>query len=149
MEMPFGLEPWLFWLLLAIALFIAEIFTPGFLVACLGIGALLAVVPAAFDLGLAWQLPVFSLGCLLSLWLLRPMFNKPKGQGYVSGVDALVGRTIRLSADIPEGGYVEVPIDGDVWRVSMRDGSAASKGALIRIVSYEGIILQAKEVSEV
>lgn len=146
--MPFGLEPWLFWLLLAIALFIAEIFTPGFLVACLGVGALLAVVPAALGLGMAWQLLVFSLGCILSLWLLRPMFNKPKGQGYVSGVDALVGRTIRLHSDIPEGGYAEVPIDGDVWRISMRDASPVSKGTLVCIIGYEGIILQAKAVAE-
>lgn len=148
MEMPFGLEPWLFWLLLSITLFICEIFTPGFFVSCLGLGALLAVIPAACDLGLAWQLALFSIGSLVSIIFLRPLLGPPKGGGYATGVDALLGREIRLSNPIPPEGYVEVHIDGDVWRVSLRDRQGADKGTLIRIVGYEGIILLARVVEE-
>lgn len=149
MEMPFGLEPWLFWLLLGIALFICEIFTPGFFVACLALGALLAVVPAACDLSFAWQLALFSIGSLVSLLFLRPLMRPPKGKGYATGIDTLLGREIRLSEAIPQEGYTEVRIDGDVWRVSLKNKQGASRGALIRIVGYEGIVLLAEVLDEV
>lgn len=143
--MPFGLEPWLFWTLLSIVLFIVEIFTPGFFLACLGIGAALAVVPTLCDLSLAWQLAVFSFGSLLSLLFLRPLFNKPT-DSYASGVDALMGRRLHLSEDLVEGAYTEVRIDGDVWRIVMHDGSAAESGTLVEVCGREGIVLQARRV---
>lgn len=149
MDIPFGLEGWLFWLLLTIGLLIIEIFTPGFFFACLGLGALLAVVPALFDLDFAWQLALFSVGSLGSILFLRPIINKPRGQHYATGVEALIGREIRLSDPIPQDGYAEVRIDGDVWRVSLRDKGEAPKGTLIRIVGYEGIVLQARITEEV
>lgn len=145
MEMPFGLEPWLFWSLLGVALFIVELVTPGFVVACFGIGALTAVLPAAFGLGLALQLAAFTLGSVLALVFLRPIVNyRPASESYPIGLEALKGRELRLSYDIPEGGYAELPIDGDVWRVRMRDHSGASKGTLIIICGREGLVLLAR-----
>ncbi len=146
--MLFGLDAWLFWMLLAIVLFIAELFTPSFFLACLGIGAAIAVIPSLLDLGLAWQLAFFSIGSLLSILFIRPLINKRKGQVYSSGIDGLVGKRLRLSTDIPTDGYTELPIDGDVWRVEMRDKSFCPKGTSILITGYNGIILQASVVSE-
>lgn len=146
--MLFGLDAWLFWTLLAIVLFIAELFTPTFFLACLGLGAGFALIPSVLGLGLAWQLAFFSIGSLLSIFFLRPLVNKPKGHMYVSGIDALVGRRIRLSSDIPTDSYSEIQIDGDVWRIEMEDKSFCPQKSLVLIVGYNGLVLQARPISE-
>lgn len=145
--MPFGLEPWLFWTLLAIVLFIAEIVTPGFFLACLGVGVALAVVPTLLDLSFAWQLACFSVGSLLAFVFLRPLFHKPQGEQSVSGVQRLMGKQIRLAQDLPADYYIELPIDGDVWRVAMQDKSFVPAGSVIKIVGVEGITLLAELAS--
>ena len=45
MDLISGIDAWLLWGLAAIALFILELFTPGFVLACFGIGAGFAVFP--------------------------------------------------------------------------------------------------------
>lgn len=142
--MPFGLEPWLFWTLLSVVLFIAEIVTPGFFLACLGIGAGVAVIPSLFDLAFGWQLAAFSAGSLLAMIFLRPLMKSRPKDRYTSSVDRLIGKEIRLSQDLPAGSYSELPIDGDVWRVEMRDGSFVPAGSVIKICGREGIILLAE-----
>lgn len=145
MEMPFGLEPWLFWSLLGIALFILELVTPGFILACFGVGAVIAVLPAWLGLGLAWQLAVFSAGSFLMFYFLRPILRrKSEADSYPIGLEALKGRKIRLPHEIPADSYAEIPIDGDVWRIRMKDNSGASKGTLIVICGREGLMLLAR-----
>lgn len=149
MEVPFGLDAWLFWSLLGIALFILELMTPGFVLACFGVGALAAVLPALVDLGMPWQLAVFSLGSLLTFIFIRPIINrKPLIESYPIGLAALKGRKIRLSEDIPADGYIEVPIDGDVWRLRMNDRSLATKGSLVVILGISGTMLVASPAPE-
>lgn len=145
MDIPFGLEPWLFWLLLSLGLFILELFTPGFFVACLGIGALTALLPSLIGLSFAWQLAFFSAGSLLSIYFLRPLL-RTKDKRHATGVEALIGREVLLTEELPEHGRSEVRIDGDVWRIELRDKGAAPSGARLRIVGIKGIILQGELV---
>lgn len=141
MDFISGIDAWLLWGLAAIALFILELFTPGFVLACFGIGAGFAVFPALVGLGFTWQLIFFAIGSLLSIFFIRPrLLSRPKVETYPIGLEALKGREIRISEDIPEGEYIEVPIDGDVWRVKMKEGTA-KRGDLIRICGRSGLTL--------
>ena len=67
MDLINGIDAWLLWGLAAIALFILELFTPGFVLACFGIGAGFAVFPALVGLGLTWQLIFFAIGRSLTI----------------------------------------------------------------------------------
>ena len=60
------------WLIAGILLFVFEIFTPGFFLACFGMGAFAAIIPAALGLSIVWQTVFFIVASLLSLFLLRP-----------------------------------------------------------------------------
>lgn len=92
-------------------------------------------------LGFTWQLIFFAIGSLLSIFFIRPrLLSRPKVETYPIGLEALKGREIRISEDIPEGEYIEVPIDGDVWRVKMKEGTA-KRGDLIRICGRSGLTL--------
>ena len=42
------LPVWQLWLVAALILFALEVITPGFILACFGVGALLAIIPALF-----------------------------------------------------------------------------------------------------
>src|SRR5574342_774828 len=91
------MEDWLLWFLGAVALIVAEMFTAGFWLACLGVGAvaagLVALVPG---LGPAVQGIAFAGTSLASMIGLRRMmvrhFQLGAGGGVRTGVDALIGK---------------------------------------------------------
>lgn len=137
------LSPWQLWLIAATTLLILEIITPGFLLACFGLGALGAMLAAVIGLGVAWQLGVFSLISLLSLFLLRPvLMRRLERHTTPTGVAALIGRRMRLREPIEANAeYTELSIDGDVWRARVEHGTALQAGDQIEIVAIDGIIL--------
>lgn len=58
----------LIWFIAGLLLLVAEIVTPGFVLACFGVGCFVATIPALFDLGIVWQVLAFAVGSLLSLF---------------------------------------------------------------------------------
>ncbi|MDR2936898.1 MAG: hypothetical protein LBU80_06100, partial [Rikenellaceae bacterium] len=70
------MELWQIWAAVAVALFIIELFTPAFFVACFGIGAGLAAVAAAIGMNVSWQFVFFAAGSLMSFVLVRPFVLK-------------------------------------------------------------------------
>ena len=70
------LPVWQLWLLGALMLFALEIFTPGFILACFGVGALVAVPVTLLHGSWLVQVIAFCAGSLLALWLLQPLMCK-------------------------------------------------------------------------
>ena len=66
------LESYAFWLLLGLALLLSEFFFPGLIAVFFGLGALLvgALTLVGLVEGLAWQVLLFSLFSVGTLWLL-------------------------------------------------------------------------------
>ena len=90
---------WQLWLVAAFILFALEVLTPGFILACFGVGALVAIPVAA--LGLSWlvQIIAFCVGSLLALWLLQPLMCRWfQAHDTKTGMDALIGRRVRSSS---------------------------------------------------
>lgn len=109
---------WHLWVLLALALGIAEIFVAGFVLACLAVGALGAAGASAIGAGTAVQFVVAATIAALSFVFLRPFarswfFNRKEIK---TGVDALVGRTARVTqAFDPQSRAGRCKVDGDDW----------------------------------
>jgi len=70
------LPVWQLWLVAALILFALEVITPGFILACFGVGALLAIIPALFGGSWLIQAIFFGVGSLLALWLLKPLMAR-------------------------------------------------------------------------
>lgn len=112
------------WLIVGLALFVVELLTPGFVVACFGVGALLASLIALFGGGLFWQVFAFSVGSIVALLLLRPLLNHGKKDASgakiapdkATGMDALKGRTVLVVKQIDgTEGIGRIAVDGDEW----------------------------------
>lgn len=139
---------WILWFLVAIALFILELMTAGFLLACFGIGALGGAIAAGLGLDTAWQLAAFSILSIGAILFLRPslmrLFSRSKGDRIPIGVQGLIGRKAYVRHLLEEG-YAEIAIDGDVWRIRHERGDKLSEGEQVVITGCEGIILSVRQ----
>jgi membrane protein implicated in regulation of membrane protease activity len=139
--MNIHLEPWHIWLIIGIALFIIEIFTPAFVAGSLGVGAILAAIGAvAFNLSFNMQLVVFGVFSLLSFFAIRPIFLKYLDKSEIeTNVDAMIGRQGVVIKPIEKGQYGYVKIDGDQWRAVAEDNALViEKDAIVKVVKIEG-----------
>jgi len=121
-------EVWQLWLAAAMGLIILEIFVPGFVLACLGVGALAAAGAASLSWSLSIQFAVAALFSLLSFLFLRPLALKFafSGSEAVSGVEALVGRECQVTVPFDaQTGLGRCKVDGDDWRAQLSNRSEA------------------------
>lgn len=140
----------LLWLVAALVLFLLELLTPGFVLACFGVGALFACLPALFGWHIIVQVLFFAIGSILSLFLLRPLVNKKKSSTQATGVDALrgrVGRVVRtIEGDSKQG---RVAIDGDEWpAIASNSNETIPEGCRVEVIGNESIILSVRRVNK-
>ena len=132
---------WLLWALVAVALAVGEIFTPGlFFLGPVAIAAVLAGVTDLVGGGILLQLVVFVAASLASLAVLRPLARRHlhmpselrTGTAALTGAKALVLQRVDV-----DGGRVK--IGGEEWsaRAYMED-QVFEPGARVEAVKIEG-----------
>ncbi len=140
-------DPWHLWLIAGIALFIFEIFVPGFILGCLGIGAFITSLVSFFDVSMETQLLVFAIVSIISFFTIRPLALKTLSSGDVlkTNVDSLIGKTARVSlAFDPNERKGRVKIDGDDWMAYTQEAISLDKGAFVEIVKVDSNTLIVK-----
>ncbi len=134
---------WQLWALVCILCLILELSSGDFFIMCFSIGALVAACIAPVTTGTV-QLIVFSVISILSLLFVRPValkyLHKPADER-TSNIDAIIGRTGRVSETIERNGHGRVAIDGDDWKAVSVDGEEIAKGELVEVISIESIII--------
>lgn len=131
---------WLVWLVVAIALAVAEIFT---LTAALGVLGAAALVPAglaALGLPLPLQLLGFAASATLGVLLVRPValrhMHRPQLERF--GVDALIGKRAYVLREVTDRDGL-VRIDGDEWTARPFDESTVIPvGAAVDVMRISG-----------
>lgn len=140
---------WHWWMYAAIILFIIELFTPGFIVACLGIGSVIASLIAYIGLDLDAQLMGFAASTLLSLFVIRPMLYNKKGaeDKIQTNTEALIGRKARVTEAINSTlNTGRVSIDGDVWRAKSDNGETIEINNQVQVLSINSTIVTVKKI---
>jgi membrane protein implicated in regulation of membrane protease activity len=136
------LEPWHAWIVAGVVLLIVEVFTPGFVVACFGVGCLAAGLVSPLGVGLFWEIAVFCVASLAMLVGIRPVVSRhlaPKGGGLKTNADALVGkRGLVTEALDPVRDVGRVLVGGEDWRASPEALQAIAKDASVIVVRVEG-----------
>lgn len=140
------MEDWLIWFLAAIALLVSEMFTAGFWLACLAVGAtvagLLGLVPG---MGFIAQGIAFALSSVVSMVGLRPKlmhyFQLGPGSELRTGVDALLGKTGMVTERIGPGRPGRVKVDGEDWRGAATDATVLEPGTQVTIIQVDGTTL--------
>ena len=143
------MEIWTIWVLVALALFVVEVFTSGFAIICLSFGALGGAVVAAFDCSLAVQLLVFCATSIAALLLVRPVLKRlffRGGDKAVTNADGIIGRRGVVCVDIPAGGDGRVMVDGVDWKAVSVDDNAIASGEKVEVVAFESVVLTVKKL---
>lgn len=140
---------WHWWAALALLLFIAEIFGPGFWLASLGIGCIGGSLAAAFGFGPEIQLVAFSLIAVLGFLGIRPVLMKRMwtGSNIRTNVDALVGQLGRVSQEFEPGLRLgRVAVGGDDWRAECTTDRVLLIGDIVEVVRVESNTVVVKPV---
>ncbi|WP_020659461.1 NfeD family protein [Amycolatopsis benzoatilytica] len=106
----------LIWLILGIALMIAEVISGDFVLIMLGLGALLGAGAEALTGNIVIDVAVFAISSVGLLVLARPALKRRliSGPAVATGTDALVGtRAVVVSTVDYDAGQVK--IGGEVW----------------------------------
>jgi membrane protein implicated in regulation of membrane protease activity len=132
---------WLVWVLLAVALGVGELLTPGlFFLGPVALAALAAALAALLGAGVVGALIVFIVCSVASLGLLRPIARRHIRLPALSrtGTDALVGRKAVVTRQV-DGLGGRVRIGGEEWSArSYLDGEVFPEGHTVDVIQIEG-----------
>lgn len=144
------MDIWLYWVIFALILFIIEMFTAGFAVICLSIGAGGAAIAAATDATLEIQLLTFAIVSLVALAGVRPLLKRlfyRNGEKVATNSSAMVGKHGIVCSDVDgddESG--RVIIEGVDWRAKSLDGDTIPKGTKVVVVAIDSVVLTIKKL---
>jgi membrane protein implicated in regulation of membrane protease activity len=131
------------WIVLAIALAIAEMFTATLLLIMFSAGAFAAAGAAALGAPMLVQVLVFSLVSALSVGAVRPIIRRHQRPAAETGdapfgVEAIEGSTAMVLEEVDsEHGLVK--IDGEMWSARSFDGTETySPGQRVRVIKVRG-----------
>ncbi|GAT70127.1 NfeD family protein [Planomonospora sp. ID91781] len=135
------MDDWLIWLILAVVLGVAEIFTLTTALGLLGGAALFASAAALLGLPVPLQLIAFAGSLVAGVVLIRPVARRhlrppPPDQRF--GVQALVGRTAYVTREVT-GRDGRVRIGGEEWSARAYDETLViPAGASVDVIEIEG-----------
>ena len=132
---------WLVWVVVAIALAVGEVLTPGlFFLGPVALAAGAAALASLLGAGSVGSLIVFIVGSLASLALLRPIARRHVRLPAISrtGTDALIGRKALVTRKVDAHGG-RVRIGGEEWSArAYLDGQAYDEGSSVDVIQIEG-----------
>jgi membrane protein implicated in regulation of membrane protease activity len=132
---------WLVWVVVAIALAVGEVLTPGlFFLGPVALAAGAAALASLLGAGAIGSLIVFIVASLASLLVLRPIARQHVRMPAISrtGTDALVGRKALVTKKVDAHGG-RVRIGGEEWSArAYLDGQVLDEGTSVDVIQIEG-----------
>ncbi|GGQ33790.1 membrane protein [Streptomyces virginiae] len=134
------MDAWLIWLITAVLLGAAEIFTLTIALGLLGGAALVTAALAALGLPVFWQFLVFALVATAGVVFVRPMALRrltPR-QSERFGVDALIGGIAYVTAEVTARDG-RVRIGGEEWTARAYDETLVKPpGTTVDVIEIKG-----------
>lgn len=141
------MDIWIYWVIAALVLFIIELFTSGFAVICLSIGAGGGAIAATAGASVEVQLLVFAIVSMVALLGVRPILKRTlyKRAEVATNQHAMVGKRGTVCVDIDaEGASGRVMIDGVDWRAVSATGEPIASGTKVEVTAIESVVLTVK-----
>ena len=132
----------IFWIVVFVAMLLAEAATAGLVTLWFAGGALLAMIAAMCKVSVVWQIVIFVVSSSLLLALIYPKAKKklkkipvtPTNADRVIGMDGILTEAID-----PIAGTGAVKVDGKVWTARSEAGKAIPEGTLVTVERIEGV----------
>jgi membrane protein implicated in regulation of membrane protease activity len=140
---------WQLWAAIALICLILELTAGDFFIICFAIGAVPAAIVAAIGAGTYYQIVVFVVVTLVSLFYVRPFAKRYLHKGEdkrISNADALLGRQGRVVEPIQAGGSGRVQIDGDIWKAVTKSEIDIPEGANVVVVDRASTIITVEKM---
>jgi membrane protein implicated in regulation of membrane protease activity len=136
------MEPWVWWIIIAVVFAVGEITNPSFFLAPFAVGALLAAGADALGAGIAGSLGVFVVASGVLLIFVRPiarrhLYSPPQLR---TGTAALVGRPAQVLERIDNAENVGcAKIEGEVWTArAFDDDRVIEPGERVQVMEIRG-----------
>ncbi|TDD55230.1 NfeD family protein [Saccharopolyspora elongata] len=131
---------WVIWLIAAVVLGIAEIFTLTAALGMLGAAALITAGSAAIGLPLPAQLAVFAVASAAGVLLVRPAARRhmlrPESQRF--GVEALIGKSAYVLQEVT-GHSGRIRLNGEEWTARPYDDAVViTAGTTVDVMQISG-----------
>jgi len=143
-------QAWHVWIFVAVLFFIIEIFTPGFVLACFGVGCIISALAAFLKFSFQIQVSAFSVTTLAVFFGLRPLILQyffKATDNVKTNVDALANKTGRVSIQIDSArNSGRVIINGEDWRAVSIDESVIAVGEKVEILKVDGSKVVVKKI---
>ncbi len=144
---------WILWLVLAVILIVAEIFTLGFVLFWFGLGALAAALVGFVGFGFVWQFMAFAIVSVTLTAMSRTIFAHYLPSGDVnaikSNIDSLPGQIGTVTAG--SGGALHesaVRVYGSTWTAFPIDGeSDLIEGEKVEVVEVRGSSIYVRRIT--
>ncbi len=144
---------WILWIILGVALIIAEIFTLGFVLFFFGIGALAAALAGGLGFGFGLQFLVFASVSIALTAMSRTIFAKYFSQtdenAVKMGMDSLPGQigtvTLASKGALQEGA---VKVYGSTWTAFPIDDTPLIQGEKVEVVRVQGSSIYVQKIEE-
>ena len=132
---------WQMWLIASGVFFIIEIFTVGFLIFWLGIGAFFAMLISFLTNNIIIQTTVFVISSGLLIFATKPLVNKiTKKEVIPTNVYSIVGKKGIVVEDIDwSTGTGQIKSEGEVWSAKTNEQINIPKGTEVEIESIDGV----------
>lgn len=145
---------WVLWVILGVALIIAEIFTLGFVLFWFGLGALAAAFAGYLGFGFGIQFLVFAVVSIALTALSRTIFSNFYSHGendqVKTGIDSLPGQIGTVSS-ASKGALNsgEVKVFGSTWTAFPEEGEEALiDGEKVEVVRVKGASIYVRKIKE-
>jgi membrane protein implicated in regulation of membrane protease activity len=141
---------WIFWGVVSIVCLILELISGGFFIICFAIGGVASAISTLLGANVYWQIFIFALFSLLSIFGVRPFalkyLHRNNNNSRLSNADAIIGRIGFVSETIENSAFGRVAIDGDDWKATSENGLSIPKGSKVEVVGRESIIITVRQI---
>lgn len=144
------LELWHIWLLLAVGLFVIEIFISTFVSVCFGIASLITGIVGYSGFLIPGQLLVF-IGCAaLSLLIIKPYIKKNSiSNKYhpVKDYKNLIGKETIVMEEINERkNKGRIVLSGSTWKAKSQFGEIIPKDSFVKVLNIDYSVITVKSI---
>ncbi|MDR0837142.1 MAG: NfeD family protein [Propionibacteriaceae bacterium] len=143
---------WVIWIILAVALAIAELSSGDFTLLMIAVGALGGFVAALVFPSVIWlQVLVAAATGGAGLWLVRPALLQRVNAlpGYISSVERMLGSEGIVLEQSQEAELDHVKINGEVWTARSVTGVPLAVGSTVIVTDIDGTVALVTPLSDV
>ena len=142
------MDIWLYWVIAALLLFIVELFTSGFAVICLSIGAIGGAIAAANDASIEMQLLTFAIVSMVAIICVRPLLKRlffKNGEKVATNASAMIGKRGVVCQEVDQDSG-RVMVEGVDWRANSEDGELLPIGTKVVVTAIDSVVLTVKKL---